>query len=135
MGALSGHNVIEYASGATSKQLTISANAMPVYFPNAQSVGISGAQITLSSVQVVDNTPASISKAVSTSSGTVKASAGTLFMILPTTAGDLDIKDGNTSIGRLAVTTSVINFGPWGIPFGTTISVSASAAVATFVYK
>jgi len=132
MGALSGHNVTEYASGATSKQLTISSNALPVYIPVGS---LAGAQITLSSVQVVDNTPASISKAVSTSSGTVKASAGTLFMILPTTAGDLDIKDGNTSIGRIAVTTAVVNFGPWGIPFGTTISVSASAAVATFVYK
>lgn len=100
-----------------------------------QQVAISGIQTTLSSVQVIDNTTATLLKAVSVSSGAVKASAGTLFMILPSTAGDIEIKDGNTVLTRIAVTTVPINFGPWGIPFGTTISVSASAAVCTYVYK
>lgn len=134
MGALAGHQVIEYASGATSKQLTLSSNSLPIYIPAGGT--LAGAQITLSSLQIVDNTPASLLKAVSTSSGTIKASAGTLFSWLATTSGDIDIKDGNTSIARVAIVAGVAtNLGPWGIPFGTTISISASAAVATFVYK
>lgn len=134
MGALSGHTVIEFAAGTTSKLLSISSNAIPVYIPAGTAVG--GAQITLSSMQIVDNTPASLSKAVSTSSGTIKNGAGTLFGWLATTSGDIDIKDGNTSIARIAIVSGVATqLGPWGIPFGTTISISASAAVATYVYK
>jgi len=134
MGALAGHQVIEYASGATSKQLTISSNSIPVYIPAGGA--LAGAQITLSSLQIVDNTPASLSKAVAQGSGTIKASAGTLFSWIATTSGDIDIKDGNTSIGRIAIVAGqATNLGPWGIPFGTSISLSVSGAVATFVYK
>ena len=97
----------------------------------AGTAAISGANVSTSAVEVLVR-PAS-SKAVSVSSGTVKASAGTLYTILPTTAGDIDIKDGNTSIARIASTTAPFNFYP-GIPFRTNISISASAGVATFIY-
>jgi len=183
MGALAGRNLIEFAGGVSTKSLTISSNALPVYAPAGMATAISGVNISnsslavhaaitgvnvsssslavhaaltgvnvsnsslavhaaltglqtsLSSLQIIDNTPSSLSKAISVSTGTVKASAGTLFMILPSTAGDIQIKDGDTVLTRIAVTTVPINFGPWGIPFGTTISMSASSAVATYVYK
>ncbi len=127
MPGIGGRAVVEYAGKGSSKDVSITANSLQVLMP--------GVQVTLSSIQVVDVTPSSLSKAVSQSSGTVKGSAGTLFHILPTTAGDFDIKDGNTSVARIAVTTVPFNFGPWGIPFTTSISISASAAVGTFVYK
>jgi hypothetical protein len=134
MPALAGRQLIEFAGGVSSKALTISSNAIPVYIPAGGA--FAGAQITLSSMQIVDNTPASLSKAVSLSTGTIKASAGSLFMVLPTTSGDINIMDGTTSVARIAVVAATPReFGPWGIPFTTSISISASAAVATYVYK
>lgn len=99
-------------------------------------IKIDGTNVTLSSVQVVDNTSSGLSKAVSQSSGTVKGSAGTLYTIWCTTSGSFDLKDGNTVAATISTSAgAVYQFGPWGIPFGTTISVSASAFVGTFVYK
>ena len=136
MPALTGRQLIEFAGRATSKDLTISSNALPMYFPALQTVAVSGAEISLSSILIIDNTSSTLSKAVSTSTGTVKASAGTLFSYLATTSGDIEIKDGATSVARVAVTAgSNTNLGPWGIPFTTSISISASAAAATYVYK
>ena len=103
---------IRFAGSGTSRDLTISSNAIPVYLPTG-----------------------TLSKAVAQGSGTVKSSAGTLLMILPTTSGDIDIKDGNTTNARIAVVAgTTINFTPWGIPFTTSISLSVSSAVATIVY-
>ena len=125
---IAGKQALEFAAGRSSKDLTISGNALPVY-----SIGTN---ISLSSLQIIDNTPASLSKAVSLSTGTIKASAGTLFMVLPTTSGDINIMDGTTSVARIAVVAATPReFGPWGIPFTTNISISASAAVASYVYK
>ena len=136
MPALSGRQLIEFAAGRTSKDLTISSNAIPMYFPATQTVAVSGAEISLSSVLIIDNTSTTLSKAVSTSTGTIKASSGTLFSYLATTSGDINIMDGATSVARVAVVAGGnTNLGPWGIPFTTSISISASAAVATYVYK
>jgi len=90
---------------------------------------------TLGPVQRVDVTSSTASKAVSISSGAVKASAGTLYTIFCTTSGSFDCKDGNTVNFNISTSAGAIyNFWP-GIPFATTISISASAFVGTFVYK
>ena len=136
MPALAGRQLIEFAAGASTKNLTVSGNALPVYYPATPTVAVSGAEISLSSVLIVDNTAATISKAVSTSTGTIKASAGTLYSWLCSTSGDIAIKDGTTEIARVPVLTGVAtSLGPWGMPFATSITVSASAAVVTYVYK
>ena len=126
MPALSGRELIEFASAISSKSLTISSNAIPVYFPATQTV----------TLEILDNTSRNVSKAVSVSTGTVKASAGTLLGWLATTSGDINIMDGLTSTARVAVIAGVAtNLGPFGLPFTTSISISASAAAATYIYK
>jgi hypothetical protein len=160
MGNLAGRTVIQYGSNASSKDLSVTAGALSVGLRGVNVsnsaiqvvaalsgvnvsnsaiqvvAALTGVQVSLSSLQVIDNTPASLSKAVSLSTGTIKASAGTLFTVLPTTSGDINIMDGTTSVARIAVVAATPReFGPWGIPFTTNISISASAAVATYVFK
>ena len=126
MPALSGRELLEFAGKQTSKSLTVSSNAIPVYFPATQTVTLA----------ILDNTSRNVSKAVSVSTGTVKASAGTLLGWLATTSGDINLMDGLTSTARVAVVAGVAtNLGPFGLPFATSISVSASAAVVSYVYK
>lgn len=126
MPALTGRELLEFAGRASSKDLTISSNSIPAYFPATPTV----------TLEIIDNTSRNVSKAVSISTGTIKASAGTLLGWLATTTGDINIMDGLVSTGRVRVVSGVATeLGPFGIPFGTSISISASAAVATFIYK
>lgn len=77
---------------------------------------------------------AGLTKTASVSTGTLKAGAGTIFTIIPTTSGDVNIKDGATEVARIALVAGTpVNF-MWGFPFTTSITISASAAVATYVY-
>lgn len=96
---------------------------------------LAGTNVSTSAVEVIVRPP--VSKAVGAGSGNVKASAGTLWGFIPTTGGDLEFKDGNTSIGRWSVTVAqnplFVSLYP-GIPMGTNISISASGAVATVIY-
>lgn len=76
-----------------------------------------------------------MTKSVSVSTGTLKATPGVLFTIIPTTSGDVNIKDGGTENARLALVAGTpVNF-TWGFPFTTSITISASAAVATYIYR
>lgn len=76
-----------------------------------------------------------MSKTVSVSTGTLKAGAGSIYTIIPTTSGDVNISDGTVTTARIPVVAGTpVNFF-WGLPFTTSITISASAAVATYVYK
>ena len=119
-------DLLRFAGGLTSRDLSISGGALPIYWPAPGS--------TMQS-RLYWNYPTGITKAVSQSSGTVKATAGTLYMVFVTTAGKLEIKDGNTSVtGRLSVAVNdVKSWGSAGIPFGTGISISNSGGAAGIV--
>lgn len=71
--------------------------------------------------------------AVSQSTGTWKASAGVLYGWIGTTAGTFAIKDGATQIGVFTCSAGVVVTLP-GITMASSITVSASAAVATVFY-
>ena len=126
MPALSGRELIEFAGGVSSKNLTISSNAIPVYFPATETI----------TLEILDNTDRNVSRTVSTSTGTIKASAGTLLGWLASTTGDINIMDGVTSVARIRITSgATTQLGPFGLPFTTSISISASSAVAAYIYK
>ena len=71
--------------------------------------------------------------AVSQSTGTWKASAGVLYGWIGSTAGTFAIKDGATQLGVFTVSAGVVVDLP-GITMATSITVSASAGVATIFY-
>lgn len=110
--------------------LNITNSALPVYQVN--NVGLAGANLTVSAVEVW-NTAAG-TYGVSLSSGNVKASPGVLMGYFPTTSGDMEFKDGNTSVFRVAIVAGTVSNIP-PIRFLTSISLSASAAVATLIYR
>ena len=63
----------------------------------------------------------------------VKASAGVVFGWIATATGDLELKDGNTSLGRVPITIGQVTNLP-GVTFATKITCSASGASATIFY-
>ena len=117
---------IRFATGDTSRSLTISGNALPIYWP-APAATMQGSLFW--------NYPAGMTKNVSQSSGTVKSTPGTLYMVFCTTAGKLEFKDGNTAVtNRISVAlNNVVSWGSTGIPFGTNISLSNSGGAAGIV--
>jgi len=83
--------------------------------------------------------PEGCSSQRSVSTGTVNGGAPCIFMgIWPTTVGTMMIKDGNTELGPAITLTAsgiVFPFGDCGIVCGTALSISASAAVGTILFK
>lgn len=73
--------------------------------------------------------------ATSISTGTVKAGQGVLRAVWCTTAGSFAFKDGTAEVGKVTLAANEIRRMPGqGVFFGTAISVSASAGVATILY-
>jgi len=115
---------IKYAGG-TSENVTITGGAIPVLNRAVEP----GHDATL------DRTwgGTKCNYAVSQSTGTWKASAGVLYGWIGTTAGTFAIKDGANQIGVFTVSAGVVVNLP-GITMATSITVSASAGVATIFY-
>lgn len=72
--------------------------------------------------------------AVSISTGTVKASAGVLYGYTGSTAGTFAIKDGANQLGVYTVSAGVTFAFPAAVTMATSITISASAGVATVFY-
>lgn len=70
----------------------------------------------------------------SISTGTVKADSGILKGVWGTTAGVVALKDGAVALGLLTVSAGIMTAFPEpGLRFNTSLTVSASAAVATYL--
>jgi len=82
--------------------------------------------------------PEPCSYQVSTSSGAVNAGLPCIFMgVWPTTSGTMQIKDGDAIVGSVLTLTAsavIFPFGNCGMIF-TSLSISASAAVGTILFK
>jgi hypothetical protein len=72
--------------------------------------------------------------AISISTGTIKASSGVLCGLIGTTTGGMTFKDGANTLWNVSVTAGVSAYLPYPIICTTSITVSASAAVATIIY-
>jgi hypothetical protein len=72
--------------------------------------------------------------AVSISTGTVKATPGVLFGFWGGTAGTMAVKDGANLLGIVTISANVIVSLATPIACATSITISASAAVATVLY-
>jgi len=75
---------------------------------------------------------------VSVSTGTVQGGKALVFMGLwGTTAGTMAIRDGATELGVLTVSAGVVAFpfGSGGLRISTSLTISASAAVATILFR
>ncbi len=96
-------------SGGTSESITATTNSLPV-------------------------SERGYTYRTSTSTGTLKATPGVLGGWIGTTAGTFAIKDGATELGVFTVSAGVVVSLP-PIRMATSITISASAGVATVFYR
>lgn len=97
---------------------------------------IRGVNVSNSALEVIATvgTTTTPSYAVSISTGTVKATPGVLYGFWGSTAGTMAIKDGSNQLGVVTISANVIQSLPSPIYCTTSISISASSAVATVLY-
>ena len=115
---------IKYAGG-TSENVTITGGAIPVLNRAVEP----GHDSTLD--RTWGGTKSNYLTSVTNQQ--VKASAGVVFGWIATATGDLELKDGNTSLGRVPITIGQVTNLP-GVTFATKITCSASGASATIFY-
>jgi hypothetical protein len=119
---------IRFASGKTSRDLTVTSGAIPVVNRAVEP----GQDSTLNRTWG----GATASYTVSVSTGTVKAAAGVLYGIWVTTTGSFAIKDGAVNFPPVTLTAGTIwmPLNGTGVTMLTSITVSASTGVGTFFY-